>query len=109
MNDRPRGFNRVFPRDYSGAGFDRGHLCPHGDRAGSPEASRATFAMTNMIPQAPNVNQGAWADMEDYLRHPVAKEDRRLYIAAGPAGKGGVGKEGRRVTIGKGKVTVPAS
>ncbi len=73
------------------------------------EASTATFVMTNMIPQAPAVNQGAWADLEDYCRHLVAKEDRRLYIVAGPAGKGGTGKHGKHDTIAGGKVTVPAS
>src|SRR5262249_3889522 len=67
----PHGFRRVLPRDYSGYGFDRGHLCPHSDRGGSREASRATFAMTNMVPQAPNLNQQAWADFEDYCRHLV--------------------------------------
>jgi endonuclease G len=106
--DLPRGFRRVFPHDYSGSGFDRGHLCPHGDRAASREASAATFVMTNIIPQAPNVNQGAWNDLEDYCRHLVAREGRRLYIVAGPAGRGGTGKEGHRNTIGEGKVTVPA-
>ncbi len=105
----PRGFHQVLPRHYTGSGFDRGHLCPHGDRASSNEASSATFAMSNMIPQAPNVNQGAWADFEDYCRHLVAKEDHRLYVVAGPAGRGGVGKEGRRETIASGRVTVPAS
>src|SRR4051812_46730883 len=75
----PRGFHNVYPKDYTNTGFDRGHVCPHSDRASSIRASTATFAMTNMLPQAPNVNQGAWADMEAYLRHLVAKEDRRLY------------------------------
>jgi len=106
--DLPRGFRHVLPNDYTGSGFDRGHVCPHSDRASSPEASRATFVMTNMIPQAPNVNQEAWADLEDYLRH-LVKEGHRLYIIAGPAGKGGIGKHGKAETIAEGKVTVPAS
>src|SRR3954469_5649375 len=25
----PRGFRRIFPKDYTGSGFDRGHMCPH--------------------------------------------------------------------------------
>jgi len=104
----PRGFRHVLPNDYAHSGFDRGHVCPHSDRASSGEASRATFVMTNMIPQAPNVNQGAWADLEDYLRH-VVKEGHRLYIVAGPAGKGGTGKNGKHDTIAGGKVTVPSS
>jgi endonuclease G len=105
----PRGFTRIFPKDYTGSGFDRGHMCPHSDRASSAEASTATFVMTNLIPQAPGVNQGAWNELEEYCRHLVAKESHRLYIICGPAGKGGAGKDGHRDTIAGGKVTVPAT
>jgi endonuclease G len=56
--DLPRGVYRITHRDYSGGGFDRGHLCPHSDWAFSQDASFATFVMSNIIPQAPAVNQG---------------------------------------------------
>src|SRR5260370_1197692 len=49
----PRGFKHITPKDYSDSGFDRGHMCPHGDRSATPEDSNATFAMTNMVPQSP--------------------------------------------------------
>jgi endonuclease G len=47
--------------------------------------------------------------LEDYCRR-LAKEGKSLYIACGPAGIGGVGKNGPADEIGKGrlKVTVPA-
>src|SRR4051812_31612173 len=32
-NALPSGFKIVAHRDYSNSGFDRGHLCPHSDRA----------------------------------------------------------------------------
>ena len=35
----PRGFRRITPRDYTDSGFDRGHMCPHSDRADTPENS----------------------------------------------------------------------
>jgi endonuclease G len=105
----PRGFTSIHPKDYADSGFDRGHMCPHSDRGSSAQASTATFVMSNLIPQAPGENQGAWADLEAYCRHLVAKESHRLYIICGPAGKGGVGKKGRRNTIAGGKVTVPAA
>jgi endonuclease G len=56
----PAGFKRVVPNDYTGSGFDRGHMCPHSDRTRSMESSKATFLMTNMVPQSPENNQRAW-------------------------------------------------
>ncbi|HEY1380121.1 MAG TPA: DNA/RNA non-specific endonuclease [Gemmataceae bacterium] len=106
--DLPNSFNHVTPRDYSGTGFDRGHMCPHSDRGSTKEASTATFAMTNMVPQAPNLNQKAWADFEDYCRTVVRKREPVLYIVAGPVGKGGEGTNGPADAIARGKVTVPA-
>jgi endonuclease G len=105
----PPGFYRVTHKDYSGGGFDRGHMCPHGDRAANPDMSFATFVMTNIIPQAAKVNQNAWAHFEDYCRDLVRNDDKRLYITAGPTGRGGVGLNGPADTIARGKVTVPAA
>ncbi|HEX4588468.1 MAG TPA: DNA/RNA non-specific endonuclease [Gemmataceae bacterium] len=106
--DLPRSFKHVTPRDYAGSGFDRGHMCPHSDRGATPEASTATFAMTNIVPQAPNENQRAWADFEDYCRGLVRKRHAVLYIVSGPQGRGGEGTRGPADTIADGKVTVPA-
>lgn len=108
-SDLPAGFTRVTPRDYTGGGFDRGHLCPHSDRAASPAMSRATFVMTNIIPQSPSLNQKAWNTLEEYCRELVERQGKTLYIIAGPQGRGGTGREGARQTIGHDhKVTVPA-
>jgi endonuclease G len=103
----PRSFKHVTSHDYTGSGFDRGHMCPHGDRAGSPEAANATFAMTNIVPQSPSCNQKAWADLEDYVRGLVARKNRAVYVVAGPAGRGGQGTKGPADDIADGKVTVP--
>jgi endonuclease G len=106
--DLPRGFARVISRDYSNGGFDRGHMCPAKDRSASPRDIRATFFMTNIVPQAPNCNQRGWERLEDYCRR-LAREGHVLYVASGPAGVGGAGKDGRKEAIGSGrlKVTVP--
>jgi endonuclease G len=85
----PLGFKRVVSQDYTGGGFDRGHLCPHSDRAADEEMSFSTFVMTNIIPQAPNVNEKAWAQLESYCRALVKRQRQHLYIVAGPSGKGG--------------------
>jgi endonuclease G len=105
----PDGFKKVTPDDYTGSGFDRGHMCPAADRTSTEEASKATFVMTNIIPQSPHCNQKAWADLEDYCRELVRKKHQTLYIVAGPEGQGGVGSEGLKEFIGpEDKVTVPA-
>ena len=103
----PPGFKMVTSHDYSSSGFDRGHMCPHGDRSADIDMSYSTFVMTNVIPQAPNVNRKAWAQEESYLRELVRRRHDRLYIVAGPVGQGGRGSEGPRPTIGRGKVVTP--
>jgi endonuclease G, mitochondrial len=106
--DLPRGFARVTSRVYNGSGFDRGHMCAAKDRSSSPADIRATFFMTNVVPQSPHCNQRAWERLEDYCRR-LARQEHVLSIACGPAGVGGTGTNGRKEEIGEGrlKVTVP--
>jgi len=105
----PRGFHLVKPADYTGSGFDRGHMCDHSDRSANEEASHATFVMSNMIPQSPYVNEKAWAQLEAYCRQLVKHGHKHLFIVAGPAGQGGEGKKGPKMQIGRGtRVAVPA-
>jgi endonuclease G len=102
----PTGYYQVQSNSYSGSGFDRGHNCPSADRTSSVEANSSTFLMTNMIPQAPQNNQRAWADLETYLRGEV-KKGYEVYTIMGSYGKGGTGSNGYAETINNGKVTVP--
>lgn len=107
--DLPAGFRRVKHGDYTGFGFDRGHLCPAKDRSDTVENNRATFYMTNMMPQAPDCNQKGWEALERYCRD-LAKAGNELYIAAGPYGQGGTGTEGFAQTVGRTtKVVVPSA
>jgi endonuclease G, mitochondrial len=103
----PIGFKVVSTRDYAGSGFDRGHMCPHSDRAANEQMSFSTFVMTNIIPQAPNVNQKAWAQFEHYCRELVLRHNH-LYIVSGPLGEGGTGSRGFKESLVGGKVVVPA-
>jgi endonuclease G len=105
-DELPHGFLRVTPNDYTGTGFDRGHMCPRSDRSATSESANATFVMTNIVPQAPHLNQKAWNDLEDYCRTLVRTKRQTLYIAAGPQGRGGEGSKGRAETIRRG-VVVP--
>jgi endonuclease G len=95
----PSGWYRVQGTDYSGSGYDRGHMCPSADRTLTIADNSATFLMTNMIPQAPDNNQGPWANLESYCRS-LVNAGNELYIISG--GDGSLG------TIVNGRVTIPA-
>ena len=84
----PKGWTRVTPTDYTGSGFDRGHICPNADRYGSREAADATFLMTNMTPQTPDLNRGPWQKFEVYTRTLVTRGND-VYIYAGVYGERG--------------------
>ena len=107
--DLPKGFRKITPTDYTGSGFDRGHMCNHSDRSATPDSSRATFVMSNMIPQSPYVNQKAWDQLEAYCRQLAQQGHKHVYIIAGPFGQGGEGRNGKKEQIGKtNQVVVPA-
>jgi endonuclease G len=95
--DLPRAW-RITPNDYKNSGYDRGHVCPSGDRTSSREANDATFYMSNMLPQTGELNRHVWADLEEWVRVQVRKGNEVYQIAGG---------SGAAKTIAKGKVTVP--
>jgi endonuclease G len=61
-----------------------------------------------MVPQAPDSNQGPWANMETDLRTLLNGTQNEMYIISGPLGVGGTGSNGLTNTIANGHVTVPA-
>lgn len=95
----PTGWYRVLGTDFSGSGFDRGHMCPSADRTITIAANSSTFLMTNMIPQLPANNQGVWANLESYSRTLVS-QGNELYIISGG--------HGLQYFIANGHVAVPA-
>jgi len=102
----PAGWYQVLPSDYTNSGFDRGHMCPSADRTRTAADNSSTFLMSNMTPQAPQLNREPWARFEDYCRT-LARKGYRLYIVAGVYGSGGEGSKGPLTSI-FGKVSVPA-
>jgi endonuclease G len=94
----PAGWYQVTDQDYSGSGYDRGHMTPSGDRTRSIPDNSSTFLMTNMIPQLGANNQGAWEDFESYLRT-LAQAGQEIYIVSGVYGNIG--------TIAQGRVVIP--
>lgn len=94
----PAGWYKVLDTDYSGSGYDRGHMCPSGDRTRSIPDNSATFLMTNFVPQLAANNQGPWENFESYLRT-VAGQGNEIYTFTGGFGNAG--------TIAQGQVVVP--
>jgi DNA/RNA endonuclease G (NUC1) len=102
---------RVQAFDYAGSGFDRGHMTPNADRDHQNRVpiNQETYLMTNMVPQAPDNNQGPWANFEGYLRT-LTDTGSEVYIISGPDGVGGSGANGgTTTTLSNGNITVPSS
>jgi endonuclease G len=104
----PSGFFKASTSNYTSTGFDRGHMCPSEDRDGSDTDNAATFKMTNITPQAPNLNEATWEALEAYCRT-LMNAGNELYIIAGGYGTGGSGSSGGTTnTIASGAINVPS-
>jgi endonuclease G len=87
-------------KDYSGSGYDRGHMAPAADMKWSPEAMSESFLLSNMSPQDKGFNRGIWSRLEAKVRE-WALENDSILIITGPVLKG-INKY-----IGENKVGVP--
>ncbi|HPE83667.1 MAG TPA: DNA/RNA non-specific endonuclease [Aequorivita sp.] len=87
-------------RNYKNSGYDRGHLCPAGDRRMSFEAYNETFLTSNISPQDHDFNVGIWNRLEQKVRFWAEKYDG-VYVVTG-----GV-LRGKMKTIGDENVSVP--
>jgi len=69
-------------RNYKGSGFDRGHLCPAGDRRFSEQAYNETFYTSNISPQDRAFNAGVWNRLEQQIRQ-WAKRYGTVFVVTG--------------------------
>lgn len=84
--------------DYTGSGYDRGHVAPSGDMP-DIQSQHESFALSNVIPQVPSVNRGIWSRVESLVRKMVM-ERGELFVVTGPLFNGGAQKRcGGRVLI----------
>ena len=74
------------PNDIGVSGYDRGHMAPSGDRTSSREANTAVFSMANIVPQAPQVNQKGWNDLEMLTRDLVRSGHKSAIVYSGTFG-----------------------
>jgi len=89
--------------DYSGSGYDRGHLAPAGDMHFSHDAMSRSFLMSNISPQDPSFNRGIWRELEEQVRD-WTRGYKHLYVITGP-----VLTQRAKARIGDNNVAVPRS
>ncbi|MDY5969463.1 MAG: DNA/RNA non-specific endonuclease [Bacteroidales bacterium] len=87
--------------DYSGSGYDKGHLVPRADMKWDKQAYYETFYFTNVCPQNHQLNTGCWNKLEQKTRR-MASRYGIVYVVSGPIYSSKSPK-----TIGKGGVAVP--
>ena len=92
--------------DYSGSGFDRGHMAPAGDMKKSRGVMSESFLLSNMSPQVGiGFNRNIWKNLEAAIRGWV-KQRGTLTIITGPV----FAVDGNQVSyqvIGENHVAVP--
>lgn len=69
--------------DYRRSGYDRGHMAPAADMAWNETAMKESFYFSNICPQAPGLNRGAWKTLEENIREWVNTEGV-IAITCGP-------------------------
>ena len=83
-------------KNYKQSGYDRGHLCPAGDRKYSKASHDETFLTSNISPQKHDFNAGIWNSLEQKVRFWSSKYDG-IYVVTGGVLKGSlktIGEEG---------------
>jgi len=71
------------PQDYSGTGYDKGHMAPDGDLSWDQQVEYESFLMTNMSPQAGSLNRGIWKLLETSIRGWSVQLNRPFTIYVG--------------------------
>ncbi|MDC5841400.1 DNA/RNA non-specific endonuclease [Vibrio europaeus] len=84
--------------DYSGSGYDRGHLAPSATMDFSQDSMKQSFLMSNMSPQLPGFNRVGWRILEEHVRD-LANEYNELYVVTGPIYQGNESTIGNNVII----------
>ena len=87
--------------DYHASDYDRGHMVCSGDEP-SLRAQEQSFALSNVVPQTPELNEGIWTGVEIAVRR-LAQREGELYVVTGPAFGASV------KTIGSHRVFVPSA
>lgn len=82
-NSLPDSFYKVKHSDYTNSGYDRGHMVRSEERTRTVEDNKASFLMTNILPQHPDLNRGVWLNLEYHCEYLCKKEKKKLFVIAG--------------------------
>ncbi|MGO2386554.1 MAG: DNA/RNA non-specific endonuclease [Psychrobacter sp.] len=69
--------------DYSGSGYDRGHLAPNADMANRSQ-QYDSFSLANIAPQSPRNNRYIWRNIESATRY-LTQQYGEVYTITGVA------------------------
>ncbi len=71
--------------DYSGSGYDRGHLVASANQRETELQNSETFLLSNTSPQRPQFNRNIWSKLEAEIRNLDAKPKiLETYVICGP-------------------------
>jgi endonuclease G len=90
---------------YDGFGYDRGHLAPSADFRWSEQALSESYFYSNMSPQIGDFNRLRWAELENWMREYVTKNNTSLAIVTAPILSNDLAKIERGIN----KVSIPKS
>ncbi|MDO5768545.1 MAG: DNA/RNA non-specific endonuclease [Psychrobacter sp.] len=69
--------------DYSGSGYDRGHIAPNADMANISQ-QYDSFSLANIAPQSPRNNRYIWRNIESATRY-LTQQYGEVYVVTGVA------------------------
>lgn len=81
-----RNLTRIAPEDYTGSGYDRGHMAPNHamDLLFGRPGQLDSFLMTNVTPQKPELNRKLWERLEEVELDHFTRRFDRVWVITGP-------------------------
>ncbi len=86
MRIDPRTKAQVNYDDYTGSGYDRGHMAPNHALAirFGEKAAYETYVMSNICPQVPHLNRVIWKKLELKISDEWANRFEQVWVVTGP-------------------------
>jgi endonuclease G, mitochondrial len=81
--DLPSQYYHVRHQDYTGTGYDRGHMVRSEERTATRADNDATFYTTNLLPQTHDLNAGPWLRLEEFCQYLAQRKKKELYVICG--------------------------